>query len=130
MSTFTDMKSSSELISERKRRFTANVFQYGGWGGMWTVYIWIITHYDARAGNPAPTELVFGFFVLIFLGMTGTMVRSRMRLAKTITATFEAGLNAAVLALQQTAVTEAERVIMTAVDSEDDGDQAANGNHS
>jgi hypothetical protein len=67
-----DFPEEKELIPEHIRRFLASLAQWVGWFGAFTVGSTVI--------------------ICLFVGIVGTLVRSRMRLSQTILAAFRAGV--------------------------------------
>lgn len=83
-----------EIVPERLRRLTAQLAQWGGWVGAFSMYFWSITQYNPSEGKFAPQWVGSTFIICLFIGIVGTMVRSRMRLTHTILAAFQAGVEA------------------------------------
>lgn len=87
-------KGEKELIPERARRATAALAQWLGWGGAIGLYVWSITTYNPSEGRFAPQWVGSTFIGCLFVGIVGTMIRSRHRLSDTILAAFKAGVAA------------------------------------
>lgn len=87
-----DFPEEKELVPEHIRRFTAAAAQWGGWLAAFTIYIYSITTYNPSQGNFAPQWVGSTFLICLFIGIAGTMVRSRMRLSQTILESFRAGV--------------------------------------
>jgi hypothetical protein len=84
-----------EVVPERYRRAFAALTQWLGWAGAIGLYVWSITQYNPSKGDFAPQWVGSTFIACLFVGIVGTMVRSRMRLSDTILAAFKAGMLAA-----------------------------------
>lgn len=75
---------SGEVFSEEARRIIAGVCMYGGWAGGALIFLYATLKYNPNQGHFAPQWVGFSFFFLLFIGIAGTLVRSRMRLSRTI----------------------------------------------
>lgn len=89
---FTDMNGNSERLTESFRRTGAAVLQWGGWGTGLGIWLYAIINYNPAGGRFAPQWVGLSFIVALFVGVAGTLVRSRMRLADTILGAFQAGM--------------------------------------
>lgn len=76
-----------EILTEERRCALALIAQWVGWFGAITLHIWVTIAYGMM-----PDWTTFPLIFLIGVAVTGTLVRSRMRLTKTIVQTFNAGL--------------------------------------
>jgi hypothetical protein len=87
-----DFPEEKELIPEHIRRFLASLAQWVGWFGAFTLYLYSITQFNPSKGDFAPQWVGSTFIICLFVGIVGTLVRSRMRLSQTILAAFRAGV--------------------------------------
>lgn len=79
------------IDTEPARRALSAFFQWGGWATAVGVFVYATSQFDPNHGNFAPQWVGFTFIFSIGLGIAGTLVRSRMRLTKTILEVFRAG---------------------------------------
>lgn len=82
---------SGELMSEGARRCVACGAMWLGWLGGLGMFIHAVFSYDPSEGRFAPQWVSFSFFLLLFIAVAGTLVRSRMRLSDTIIAALKTG---------------------------------------
>lgn len=83
--------------SEPLRRIGASILQWGGWLSTLGFGLYSVIEFDPNHGNFAPQWLTFVWIVSMGLAIAGTLVRSRMRLTKTILHAFKAGSEAEAL---------------------------------
>jgi hypothetical protein len=81
--------------TEPARRVMASVCQWGGWLSTVGFGLYAVVEFDPNHGHFAPQWVTFVWIFSMGVAIAGTLVRSRMRLTKTILSAFSAGQAAA-----------------------------------
>jgi hypothetical protein len=81
----------NRMDTEPLRRIVATVLQWGGWLTNIALFVYATLEFDPNHGHFAPQWVGFGFIFSMGVGVAATLVKSRMRLSRSILGAFKEG---------------------------------------